>query len=129
MNVLLDADVFLLLDAALAVGLMSWLLRLVLHPRPFAEHVAFVAATVYPMLLGLLEAGLEAYRYLVIIGTEGAGGPGTIPSSLEACWTGGILALVTGTGITCLYFPLGVLAIILHQRLIERLTHGLGHLH
>ena len=125
MEVLLNADVFLVIDAVLAIGLATWLLRLALHPRPLAEHMAFVAATLYPSLLGLLEVGLELYHFMTTVGATG----GNVPRAVFDCWRLSLLALITGLGITCLYFPLGIIAVVMHQRLLQMDSDHVGRHH
>ena len=104
------APVFVLV----AVVLLGWLIRLFRRERSLAEHFAYIAATLYPFLLGILGAILGVAYLMDVLGRNGISNPA--PYVYAYYLDQILLRLIVGTGMTCVYFPLGILALLLRVR-------------
>ena len=97
-----------------AAVLLAWLIFLFWRERPLAEHFAYIAATLYPFLLGILGAILGVAYLMDVLGRNGISNPApyVYANYLDQI----VLRLIVGTGMTCIYLPLGILALILRVR-------------
>jgi len=100
----------------LAIALTVWLIILFVRIRPLSEHIAYIAATLYPFLLGILGGTLGVVHWVKILGNQGIADPGYSYPALLAQTIGEILLrVIGGTALTCLFFPLGILALLIRK--------------
>jgi hypothetical protein len=103
-------SVFFILIALL---LTAWLTLLFLRVRPLGEHLAYIAATLYPFVLGFLGASLSAVHVMYELGNNGIANPVLSPALLAGAIGELLLRLIFGSALTCLFLPLGVLALLI----------------
>jgi hypothetical protein len=103
-----------LIFVLVALVLLAWLIVLFLRERPMLEHFAYIAATTYPFFLGILGGSLSAAHLIWELGNNGISNPE--PRLLAQCLAELLWRLIVGSGLTCLFLPLGILALLLRVR-------------
>jgi hypothetical protein len=101
-----------LLCSLLAVVLGVWLLGLLIRPRSLASHIVFLAASLFPALLGIISGCLAAIHFMLVSG-NGGGGPSR-PAILAADIGEMILYLLYGSLLTCV-FLISVLSLLIFR--------------
>jgi len=99
--------------ALVTVILLTWLLVLLFRSRPLSDYLAYIAATLYPFLLGILSGVLSYNHWSKAIGDNGIGLAD--PNLLTACVIEISLRLLCGILLTCLFFPCAILVLLVRK--------------
>jgi len=105
------SPIFVLVASILTV----WLCILFFRTRQLSDYFAYLAATLYPLLLGISGAALSAVHVLHELGNNGIASPTQHPYLLAFALGQFLLRLITGSLLTCLFFPLGILVLLIRR--------------
>ena len=100
--------------ALVAAVLSVWLCILFFRTRPLSDYFAYIAATLYPILLGVAGSALSAVHVFYELGENGMANPGH-PDLLAHAISQLLLRLITGSLLTCIFFPLGILVLLIRR--------------
>jgi hypothetical protein len=95
----------------MTIILMIWLSILFFRARPQSDYFAFIAATLYPLLLGLAGSSMGLREFLHVLGSSGIAGPSAIWDFVEEA----LAPLSYGSLLTCLFFPLSVVVLLIRR--------------
>jgi len=111
MNILAQLGNIGFIYVLMLIILIVWFFLLLLRVRPLSEHIAYLAATVYPFFLGIFGSTSYALYRLLTLGNSGLANP----SSLASEYTIMSRLLFYGSLLTCLFFPLGILVLLIRK--------------
>jgi hypothetical protein len=95
----------------IAIILLVWISILLFRAFSGLNYVAYLAATLFPLVLGItLSLGSFIHYFMVL--SSGGFGPGNPNEILGET----LLPLAFGSLLTSLFFPLGLLAFLLRKR-------------
>lgn len=89
-----------------AIALLIWLCVLLFRARPQSDYLAFIAAALYPLLLGILGGSWNLRRLIHDLGDNGNAMTEIQDRVRDAVQMGS--DLYCGSLLTCLFFPIGV---------------------
>jgi hypothetical protein len=104
-------SVFFILVAIILAASLVVLFRRV---RPLGEHLAYVAATFFPFVLGFLGGSLSLTHFFRVF-ASGSVGPGPPGEMMARCLGEMFLRLECGSALTCIFLPLGILALLVRR--------------
>jgi hypothetical protein len=103
-----------LLFSVLSAGLGVWLVFLLHRPRSPRVHIAFVAAALFPALVGMFSGSLAMIEFLDLVG-NGGGGPAR-PQMLASDIGSFILYLFYGSILTFVFLICGIGLLLFRSR-------------
>ena len=107
--------IFTPLFLLISILLVIWLWILIFRIRPLSDYFAYIAATLYPFLLGIFGSIWSAIHYFHELGNNGGFGP-VSPGLVLARDIGEMsVRLLGGSFLTCLFFPLGILVLLIRR--------------
>jgi len=93
------------------VILVAWLLMLFVRTRTLSEYIAYIAATLYPLLLGFLGSVLGLIRAIYYLGDNGIDSDQVFMLHMSDA----IFRMAGASLLTCIFFPLGILALLIRR--------------
>jgi len=109
-----ELGIFGLFFFVTVIVLVAGLFILLFKQRPLSEYFIYLAATLYPFLLGFLGGAFILYQLIYDWGTRGIADPARMsgPSLIVNDLSQLLVRLICGSLLTCIFFPLGLVLLI-----------------
>ena len=99
----------------IGLTLLIWFGILIFRSQSLSNHCAYIASTLFPLVLGIAGAATGTRHLFTLIGLQGI--PPGIDSDVvvESALYEILFQLYCGSILTCLFFPLGILALLIRK--------------
>jgi hypothetical protein len=102
--------------ALIAIILTIWLFLLFFRTYPLSVYIAYTAATLYPLLLGILGSVVVLNHFARDLGDNGVADPNfSRPLLIATDIARFIYCLGCGSLLTCIFFPLAILTLLIRR--------------
>jgi len=116
-QIMYQMGIFCPLFLLVSIILIIWLGILFFRTRPLSDYCAYIAATLYPLLLGFMGASWSLIHFFYDLGNHGISDPAPVSQGLALARDAEeiVLRLCSGSLLTCIFFPLGILLLLIRR--------------
>jgi hypothetical protein len=114
-QIILGQGIFGPIFLVIATTLVIWLGILFFRARPLLDYYVFIAASFYPLLLGISGGSLAIIQFYHDLPERG-NVPAGVPVNLATDLGHFFLRSICAGSLTCFFLPLGILALMLRKQ-------------